>query len=325
MSLSGGADSSTVATLVHLLVQFGTRELGHKRLLHEARPSLIAPFDETTAGAMIVHRLLTCVYQSTRNSGTHDSERGEDHRRRRRRRVLRVECRRHGRRVCAHRIARRSAANLPGNTMTSRCRTFRPAPAAPASGYSPIFATHCCSRPAIAAKPLSATRQWTATPAAASRRSLASTKRTCSIGSNGWKRSAPPASVRCRLSQPSPASARPPSYDPRSTLRPMKATSCRIACSTRSSGPPFAISSCRSKCSKSSAHNSLSTTFNKWARGSSDSSASGAATNGSASATPRHSISTTRTSTPKPWCRFPILNSGFEKELAELRDYVQQS
>ncbi len=27
---------------------------------------------------------------------------------------------------------------------------------------------------------------------------------------------------------------------------------------------------------------------------------------------------------PKTWCRFPILNSGFEHELAELRDYLQQ-
>jgi NAD+ synthase (glutamine-hydrolysing) len=28
---------------------------------------------------------------------------------------------------------------------------------------------------------------------------------------------------------------------------------------------------------------------------------------------------------PKSWCRFPILNSGFERELAELREYVNQS
>jgi NAD+ synthase (glutamine-hydrolysing) len=27
---------------------------------------------------------------------------------------------------------------------------------------------------------------------------------------------------------------------------------------------------------------------------------------------------------PKTWCRFPILNSGFDKELAELREYVQK-
>ena len=27
---------------------------------------------------------------------------------------------------------------------------------------------------------------------------------------------------------------------------------------------------------------------------------------------------------PKTWCRFPILNSGFDKELAELRDYVRR-
>jgi NAD+ synthase (glutamine-hydrolysing) len=26
---------------------------------------------------------------------------------------------------------------------------------------------------------------------------------------------------------------------------------------------------------------------------------------------------------PKTWCRFPILNSGLERELAELREFVQ--
>ena len=26
---------------------------------------------------------------------------------------------------------------------------------------------------------------------------------------------------------------------------------------------------------------------------------------------------------PKTWCRFPILNSGFERELAELRSQIQ--
>ena len=26
---------------------------------------------------------------------------------------------------------------------------------------------------------------------------------------------------------------------------------------------------------------------------------------------------------PKSWCRFPILNGGFQKELAELREYVK--
>jgi NAD+ synthase (glutamine-hydrolysing) len=27
---------------------------------------------------------------------------------------------------------------------------------------------------------------------------------------------------------------------------------------------------------------------------------------------------------PKTWCRFPILNSGFDKELAELRDFLKR-
>ena len=31
-----------------------------------------------------------------------------------------------------------------------------------------------------------------------------------------------------------------------------------------------------------------------------------------------------RISIPKTWCRFPILNSGFDKELAELREYVRK-
>ncbi len=27
---------------------------------------------------------------------------------------------------------------------------------------------------------------------------------------------------------------------------------------------------------------------------------------------------------PKTWCRFPILNSGFDKELADLREFLQE-
>jgi NAD+ synthase (glutamine-hydrolysing) len=28
---------------------------------------------------------------------------------------------------------------------------------------------------------------------------------------------------------------------------------------------------------------------------------------------------------PKTWCRFPILNGGFERELAELREHVTKA
>jgi NAD+ synthase (glutamine-hydrolysing) len=75
VSLSGGADSSTVAVLVHLLTQFGGNELGvadfvaklgHIRALAKVTPSTQSA---DHVGRKIVERLLTCVYQSTRNSG----------------------------------------------------------------------------------------------------------------------------------------------------------------------------------------------------------------------------------------------------------------
>jgi NAD+ synthase (glutamine-hydrolysing) len=79
VSLSGGADSSTVAVLIHLLVQLGGRELGLARLaakLSHIRAIAGLPMagdddDPATfakAGRLLVRHLLTCVYQSTRNS-----------------------------------------------------------------------------------------------------------------------------------------------------------------------------------------------------------------------------------------------------------------
>jgi NAD+ synthase (glutamine-hydrolysing) len=82
VSLSGGADSSTVAVLVHLLVQLAGRELGmarladklsHVRALEDLLPIVVKQHEDAEAFALasraIVCRLLACVYQSTRNSG----------------------------------------------------------------------------------------------------------------------------------------------------------------------------------------------------------------------------------------------------------------
>jgi NAD+ synthase (glutamine-hydrolysing) len=87
VSLSGGADSSAVAVLVHLAVQFGGRELGLRELAAKLVPHappdqadvLNSLFGRAQAAAdqalfqeacrELVHALLTCVYQSTRNSG----------------------------------------------------------------------------------------------------------------------------------------------------------------------------------------------------------------------------------------------------------------
>lgn len=67
VSLSGGADSSAVASLVALSVQLGVKELGldgfKERLRHIPDVSSCASPDA------IVSRLLTCAYQATRNSG----------------------------------------------------------------------------------------------------------------------------------------------------------------------------------------------------------------------------------------------------------------
>ena len=82
VSLSGGADSSAVAVLMHLMVQLAARELGFTGLIQKLAPvrgladfaSLKAPpnpdeneFAQTSRS--LVGRLLACIYQSTRNSG----------------------------------------------------------------------------------------------------------------------------------------------------------------------------------------------------------------------------------------------------------------
>ena len=67
VSLSGGADSAAVATLVALAVRFGYDHLGREELLRKL--SHIDKIHDATEVGELVARLLTCVYQSTRNSG----------------------------------------------------------------------------------------------------------------------------------------------------------------------------------------------------------------------------------------------------------------
>ncbi len=66
VSLSGGADSSSVAALVALAVRFARAELGHDGLRHKLAHISRPPADADDQAW--VHRLLTCVYQATRNS-----------------------------------------------------------------------------------------------------------------------------------------------------------------------------------------------------------------------------------------------------------------
>ena len=66
VSLSGGADSTAVATLVQLSVWLGVKELGLEAF--KERLDYIAGVAEATSPDAIVRAILLCAYQATRNS-----------------------------------------------------------------------------------------------------------------------------------------------------------------------------------------------------------------------------------------------------------------
>jgi NAD+ synthase (glutamine-hydrolysing) len=66
VSLSGGADSATVATLCKLMVDFAWHQLGPAGL--QEKLSYLASDPVPSSPRDWTHRLLACVYQSTRNS-----------------------------------------------------------------------------------------------------------------------------------------------------------------------------------------------------------------------------------------------------------------
>jgi len=68
VSISGGADSAAVATLCALSVELGVAELGLARVIEKL--SYVPGSASARSARDLVHELLTCVYQSTRNSST---------------------------------------------------------------------------------------------------------------------------------------------------------------------------------------------------------------------------------------------------------------
>ena len=66
VSISGGADSAAVATLSALAVRFGTAELGIRRFAQKI--GYVDGAAEAADPRQLIGRLLSCVYQSTRNS-----------------------------------------------------------------------------------------------------------------------------------------------------------------------------------------------------------------------------------------------------------------
>jgi NAD+ synthase (glutamine-hydrolysing) len=67
VSISGGADSAAVSCLVALAVRFGVAELGREKFL--AKLPYFGELQAADDDREIIRRLLACVYQSTRNSG----------------------------------------------------------------------------------------------------------------------------------------------------------------------------------------------------------------------------------------------------------------
>ncbi len=66
VSLSGGADSSAVACLVALMVEFGVHELSLSKLF--GKISHVKKLSSTKSAKEIIRSILACVYQSTENS-----------------------------------------------------------------------------------------------------------------------------------------------------------------------------------------------------------------------------------------------------------------
>ena len=64
VSLSGGADSSSVAALIWVMARLGVAELGRERFARQLRLDC----DDPDGIEDFMAQLLTCVYQPTRNS-----------------------------------------------------------------------------------------------------------------------------------------------------------------------------------------------------------------------------------------------------------------
>lgn len=68
VSLSGGADSSAVASLIYLMLKSGVKELGLEKFLKKL--SYFDKIQHLKDEQEIMKKMLTCVYQATNNSGS---------------------------------------------------------------------------------------------------------------------------------------------------------------------------------------------------------------------------------------------------------------
>ena len=195
---------------------------------------------------------------------------------------------------------------------------------APSIWCSRTCATRCSSRPAIAARPRSATRRWTATPRAGSRRSAASTRRTCARGSRWMETTGPSGLHAVPALSTSTRSSRPPSCArPRAAqtdegdLMPYDVLEAiEDARDPRQAAPLEVLLELHAAVPRTYERRSspiwIERFFKLWCR----------------NQWKRERIAPSfhlddENLDPRSWCRFPILSGGFERELAELRAYVR--
>ena len=310
VSLSGGADSSAVAVLVHLMVQLGGRELGCRRWPKSWPTSrALAEHDSATQAvnrcaqaSRAVRRLLTCVYQSTRNSGQQTLAAAQD------------DCR------GASAPSSSNGTSTRWSTSTSN-RLAGDRPRARLGSSDDVALQNIQARARGPGIWLLANLRDALLLTTSNRSEAAVGYATMDGDTCGglapiagidkaflldwlkWMETTGPAGIGPlpALSVVNATAANRRAAAAGEPIRPTKPTSCRTACWTRSSGPRSATSSCRSKCFET-----VRPQFpqyrhcSRWRSGSSGSSACGAATSGSASGTPRRSIWMMRISTPKP-------------------------
>ena len=291
-------------------VRGARRARGPARVRRSSAPAACANICRGAAGCIdvldkgggataAVGALLSCAYQPTENSGPVTRNAAETGREGGRRRVPRHRRRRAAQGV--HRDDREGAR--PHADVGERRHHAAEHPGARARAVD-LDAREPARRGAArrrrtAPRPRSATRRWTATPPAGSRRSAASTSRSCARGCAGWRRKGPSASSRCRRSASSTRSSRPPSCGrpaggSRADRR-GRPHAVRLPRGRRGLGDPRQAHAGRGAAGAVAA---LSRQHRRRSsrRGSSGSSACGARTSGSASASRRAFTSTIATS-----------------------------
>ena len=190
---------------------------------------------------------------------------------------------------------------------------------APASGCWRTCAARCCSRPATAARRPSATRRWTATPAAGSARSPASTRPSCATGcvdgDHGPGRAGPDARARRgdRAAADRRAAAAGQQQTDEDDLMPYDVLDAIERLAIRDKHVPLEVLSELAATFPAASGRAAGPVGRALLR-------SGAATSGSASATRRPSTSTTRTSIRRRGAASRSCREASERELAELQD-----